>query len=787
MHFESDITVAAGASTLRWHGAVDGVHQRLLYGWAFDSARPDARVVVEICHDDLAVGCVVADCVRADLAGRLDALGAADLCHGFVADLGALSESAFQAGGTVSARVANTAAVLAGGFQLEAPATAAPGAVSTVIGDGGLRLHGWALDPADPKRTLNVRAYVGHTLVAEAPANVIQPAMRGHIDGAHGFDLALPASLADGRVHSVRVVDEDGRPLNGSPLTVCCTLDGLAALLPEGSDALLQRVADTYERHLPRSLPLSAWPAWSARFDAEGPFTLPALSAAVLVTGTLDADALEATLASVRAQRGIALQVFAGGAFPAMLTQALESRCEVLCCLRAGDTLAPHALAWALHGFAVPGAQLVYTDSETDGQPWFKPAWNPDYALASDYPLDLLLVRRALARDLVDARNHAEFAWSALAAAWPRGMEAIVHVPRVLVRSLAPTIDERAQRFAAAARALRVIAPQAVLEELDDLPSGLTHAARRVRHPLPDSARDMTVSLVIPTRDRADLLQRCLDSIGQHTDWPKLEIIVIDNGSAEEATHAYFDRIAKGGVRVLSMPGPFNYADLNNRAIAQASGQIVGLVNNDIEALHAGWLEEIVSQLLRPEVGAVGAKLLWPNGMVQHGGVVIGVGNVAGHYGNRLQDADWGNHGRNQLVQQLSGCTAACLFLRRQDYFALGGMDGHAFPVAFNDVDLCLKLRAAGKAIVWTPHARLLHAESASRGSEDTPQKKARAQREVDGLRRKWGHVLLQDPAYHPSLNLDPVSQAFGGLALPPRERKPRTAGIASCQAPARS
>jgi GT2 family glycosyltransferase len=258
------------------------------------------------------------------------------------------------------------------------------------------------------------------------------------------------------------------------------------------------------------------------------------------------------------------------------------------------------------------------------------------------------------------------------------------------------------------------------------------------------------------------------------TDWPALEIIVIDNGSSEAATKTYFRKIAKRGIRVLPMPGPFNYADLNNRAVEAASGDIVGLINNDIEALHAGWLDELVGQLLRPGVGAVGAKLLWPNGMVQHGGVLLGVGNVAGHYGNRLADADWGDHGRNQLVQQVSGVTAACLLLRKADYLAVGGMDTHAFPVAFNDVDLCLKLRRAGKAIVWTPHARLLHAESASRGHEDTPQKRARSQREIDLLRQRWGAVLLRDPAYHPSLNLDSHSHAFGGLALPPRPRTPR-------------
>jgi GT2 family glycosyltransferase len=214
---------------------------------------------------------------------------------------------------------------------------------------------------------------------------------------------------------------------------------------------------------------------------------------------------------------------------------------------------------------------------------------------------------------------------------------------------------------------------------------------------------------------------------------------------------------------------------MNNRAVAAAKGRIVGLVNNDIEALHEGWLDEIVGQLLRPGVGAVGAKLIWPNAMVQHGGVVLGVGNVAGHFGNRLADGDWGDHGRNQLPLQVSAVTAACLFVRKSDYLAVGGMDEVAFPVTFNDVDLCLKLRARGQAIVWTPFAKLLHAESASRGKEDAPQQRARAQREVDMLRRKWGPVLLRDPAYHPSLNLDPHSHAFGGLALPPRDRHPRS------------
>ncbi|WP_314435309.1 glycosyltransferase family 2 protein [Massilia timonae] len=776
MKNETEILDEAIVGAARWHGAVDGIYKQLVYGWVFDRTRPDARVIVEICRDDVPFACILADVARTDLQAELKALGAPDLCHGFVADLGAFPASA---GGVISARVANTEVTLTGSFRLEEPKAPPAAAINTVVGDGGLRLHGWALDPADQKRTVTVRAFVGQEMVAQAAANIIHPSMRGYVDGAHGFDLALPASLADGAVHSVRVVDDEGRPLNGSPLTICCSMDGLVGLLPDDADELLLKVADIYQRHLPRSLPMSAWPEWSARFDREGPAVLPTLTTAVIVTGDVDAAALERTLASLQLQHGMTVKAFSGQPFEALLAQALESNCDVVCCVRAGDTLAPHALAWALEGFALPQAQVVYTDSETNGTPWFKPAWNPDYALASDYPLELLLVRSEVAHGLQKVRTPADFAWSALASVWSQGSTSVVHVPRVMYRMLSPlSADERSARFAAALRTLLTVEPHARIEELDEVPSSVAHAARRVIYPLQEGAREMTVSLVIPTRDRVDLLQRCISTIQQFTAWPKLEIIVIDNGSVDEATHAYFSKISGEGVRILPMPGPFNYANLNNRAIAEASGDIIGLVNNDIEALHAGWLEEIIAQLLRPEVGAVGAKLLWPNGMVQHGGVVLGVGNVAGHFGNRLADSDWGDHGRNQLVKQVSGCTAACLFLRKDDYLRLGGMDGDAFPVAFNDVDLCLKLRAAGKVIVWTPHAKLLHAESASRGHEDTSQKKTRAQREVDNLRTRWGHVLLKDPAYHPSSNLDPNSSPFGGLAIPPRTRRCRAGSL---------
>jgi len=719
---------------------------------------------------------VVADVARTDLAMPIQTVAVqADVCHGFVADVGHLPEGAK---GVLTCRIANTDVMLAGAVRRAAPSGPPAAAVSTVFGDGGLRLQGWVLDPADSKRFLRVRAFVGKDMVAEAVANIIHPFQRAYINGAHGFELALPPSLADGQPHSIRLVDEDGREINGSPATVCCALDGLTGLLPQGTDELLHSVADYYERLVPRSLPLSFWPEWSAHFDGAFPPPLPSsvatLKIGVLIAGEAETEQARRSAKSLESG-GLDVQVFSGTSFTAILDEALSAGCDAIASVRPGDTLAPYALMYALEGFTLPQAQVIYTDSEQDGEPWFKPAWDLDYALASDYPLDLLLVRATLAKDLRQAVNPAAFAWSALAAAHEVGDNGIIHVPRVLYHMNSPlTEQERVDRATAAAHAAQAHEPSLALEPLTAVPRGTQHAARRVRAAMPSGARAMTVSLVIPTRDRADLLKRCLDTIRQFTDWPNLELIVIDNGSTEPVTHAYFDEITAQGVRVLAMPGPFNYSDLNNRAIALASGEIIGLVNNDIEALHSGWLDEIVTQLLRPGVGAVGAKLLWPNGMVQHGGVLLGVGNAAGHFGNRLADADWGDHGRNQLVQRVSGCTAACLFLRRQDFMDVGGMDVHAFPVAFNDVDLCLKVRRAGKAILWTPHAKLLHAESASRGHEDTPQKKARAQRETAELRRKWGSVLLQDPAYHPSMNLDPHGQAFGGLALPPRSRAPR-------------
>ena len=761
----------------RWHGALDGLHQTLVYGWAVDTEQPDARVVVEICFNGEAIGSFIADVARSDIADRIDG----DVCHGFVADLGNLAR---KESGVLTARVANAGALLDGSILLDNPSAPPVAATSHVFSDGALRLYGWAVDARSASRPVNVHAYLGAKCVASTIANLRHPSIRSYISGANGFILDLPLALADGQPHDIRVVDDEGKPLNGSPVTICCHASGAAALVPAAEQApLLAKVIEGYEAVLPRSLAFRHYPEWSSRFERPDlPAGAGSMSVAVIVTGE---GKHETTLASLQEQQGIKGNAFlehAPGhkprAFTELLRLALESGADAIACIRAGDTLAPHALACAAEGLALPDAQIAYTDSESNDTPWLKPAWNPEYALATDYPLELMLVRASLAKSVFRkaadmATDAAAFAWHLLDSAWNQGDKSIVHVPRAVYRFNSPlTETERTARLAAAQAVLQAREPQSTLSPAQGTALPPDHTPRHLRRAAGE--RNTTVSLIIPTRDRKELLERCIDTIRRHTDWPQLEIIIVDNGSTEPATRDYLRTIAREGVRVLPMPGPFNFARLNNRAVEAATGDIIGLINNDIEALHDGWLDEILSHLSLPGVGAVGAKLLWPNGMVQHGGILLGIGNVAGHYGNALAEGDWGDHGRNQLTQQVSGVTAACLFMRKADYINAGGMDENAFPVAFNDVDLCLKLRAQGKTIIWTPHARLLHAESASRGQEDTPQKRARAQREIDQLRKRWGDVLLNDPAYHPSLNLDIHGQAFGGLALPPRKRTPR-------------
>ena len=275
------------------------------------------------------------------------------------------------------------------------------------------------------------------------------------------------------------------------------------------------------------------------------------------------------------------------------------------------------------------------------------------------------------------------------------------------------------------------------------------------------------VSIIVPTRDRVDLLRQCVESILSMSTYPDVELLVVDNGSTEPGALDYLAALeSRPRVRVLRYDREFNYSAINNFAVGEASGEVLALLNNDIEVLTPGWLEEMVAHAMRAGVGAVGAMLYYPDDTIQHAGVVVGLGGVAGHVYSRQPRGAAGEEGRAMLVQDLSAVTAACLVVRKAAWHAVGGLD-EGLAVAFNDVDFCLRLARAGYRNLWTPHAEFYHHESATRGSEDTEDKQRRFRSEVMFMAERWGPQLDDDPAYSPNLSLQ--HGAANELAAPPR------------------
>jgi GT2 family glycosyltransferase len=286
----------------------------------------------------------------------------------------------------------------------------------------------------------------------------------------------------------------------------------------------------------------------------------------------------------------------------------------------------------------------------------------------------------------------------------------------------------------------------------------------RVRYPLPNSAP--FVSLIVPTRNGLRLIRQCVDSILNKSTYSNYEIIIVDNGSDEPEALQYFESMKMDSrVRVIRDERPFNYSELINTACAAVRGSIIGLINNDIEVISPNWLSEMVSHALRPEVGAVGAKLWYLNGTVQHTGVILGIRGVAGHAHRYLKRYRNGYFGRANLIQSYCAVTAACLVVRKEVFKKVGGFN-EALQVAFNDIDFCLRVREAGYRNVYTPYAQLYHHESATRGVEDSPEKYLLFMQESTYMKQLWGHVLANDPAYSRNLTLE--HEDFS-LAWPPR------------------
>ncbi len=780
-------------------GEIDGLAGPFLTGWACRKNAPDQQLWIEVRVDNTPLTVCRADQFHAQAKAR----GIGDGCYGFWLRL---PDSVLSSEAALSLHVANTGEPIGQPLQLDRLEDQKK-AMGQVFSDGGLRVTGWLRDPEDDQAALDVRCVLDGEEVARVRADQ-RRASPQESDG-HGFAVTLPFGLLDGKAHLVDVLDSQGRHLPGSPVRVHSLAQGASAWLENLSRPkpeqlkLLGAMLARYESWFPKSAGLDMVDLWLKAFPpAAARLNVEKTVCAVLLPG----EGQDQSLRGLLGQKYDRLRIWSPGhgdrkerkllqiasdAPETILGQLLEF--DYLLLVEAGTLLEKFALANLVLGAESNKTGVLYCDGvllEPGGRPLprCKPAWDRFLFCGHDY-LDgpLLLDARLLSRMSPEL---GAFAASVAADAQEPGTQVeqayqrfrlhllltaaadkdIKHLPVPLYHG--PTIPEEQETERVRVRR------DALQECFDHSGSGLTAQTDpacprviRVRRPLRSSP---LVSLIIPTRDRVDLLRPCVSSILELTTYKPYEIIIVDNDSREPETAVYFTELRTLGVTILPYPHPFNYAAMNNLAAEQAQGELLCFLNNDLELLTPEWLEEMLGLLLADSVGIVGAKLIWPNNLVQHGGVVTGVHQLAAHVGNDWLAEEPGFLYRNLLVGQWSAVTAACMLTRREDYLRIGGMDQINFPVTFNDVDYCLKLSQEGKRVLWTPHARFFHHESASRGKDDTPAKQAQAKREMYRLREQWGARLLNDPFYNPNLSLSAYVGVFNGLALPPGKRSVR-------------
>ncbi len=431
------------------------------------------------------------------------------------------------------------------------------------------------------------------------------------------------------------------------------------------------------------------------------------------------------------------------------------------------DLLPVHALYMvAAEIEAHPEAGLIYSDEDqidAEGRrclPYFKPDWNIELMRGHNLVSHLGVYRRDLLARLGGLRAGFEGSQDydlALRAAEAVGAAGIRHIPAILYHwRQDPGSFSKARLDGCVAAARR-----AIDEHLTRV--GLGGMARVGALPMvpawtrvtlsPPEPRPL-VSVIVPTRNGAGLLRRCAEGVLSATDYAPIELLIVDNGSdAVEALGLLAELGRDARVRVLRAPGAFNFSALNNQAARAARGEVLVLLNNDIEILRPDWLAALVAHAVRPEIGAVGARLLYPDRRVQHAGVVLGVGGVANHFCLKEPADSPGYFGAAVLTREVGAVTAACLAVRAAQYRAVGGMDETNLAIAFNDVDFCLRLRAAGLRNLYAAEAELIHHESATRGDDMAPEHYARFKAEVAHMRARWGAILDADPFYNPNFS----------------------------------
>jgi O-antigen biosynthesis protein len=443
------------------------------------------------------------------------------------------------------------------------------------------------------------------------------------------------------------------------------------------------------------------------------------------------------------------------------------------------DLLAKGALfEFAARAVERPQAQMIYADEDhidaagVRSRPFFKPDWDPEWLRTTNYVLHPVAIRTTFLRGIGGLRTGLDGVqdWDLmLRVAETAKPDAIEHIPHILYHwrehagSTAAAIYEKAGIVAAQERALRdSLARRGESADVEQAAGGW-----RIKYALP--ADPPLASIVVPTRDRVELLRRCVEGLRERTVYPNWEAVIVDNGSADAEALQFLAALAGDRrFKVLRDADEFNYSSLCNEGVRAASGEIIVLLNNDVDPINPGWLTELVGHARRPEIGLVGAMLYYPNGTIQHAGVVLGLNGVADRPYIGYPRGFRGVDNRLGAVHTVSAMITACSAVRRRVYDAVGGMD-EALGIACNDLDLCLRVAELGYRNILTPHAELFHHESASRGYHHATVASAREAADEVRFREKWRGKLDRDGTYNPNLALE--GAAFS-LATLPRHRR---------------
>lgn len=441
------------------------------------------------------------------------------------------------------------------------------------------------------------------------------------------------------------------------------------------------------------------------------------------------------------------------------------ARGEIVTFVNRAIKFAPESLPLVSYASKKQRAKVIYGDSDTllakgrHARYCFHPQWNLELFLATGYASQFAFFQRAEALHSLETSDsssiEAFMAEMVLQAA--DEPNSIVHIPRVLTSKLAQSSSwtccessEPDGSSLAESDAIRrwaegrgwVVAANPTYSDL-----------QVVKPKLP--AELPLVSVVIPTKDRLELLQVAVEGVLEGTNYPSLELIIVDNNSTDPECLRYLAALgSRSGVKVLTYAGDYNYSAINNEAVRQASGELVCFLNNDIEVRNQDWLLELVRHAVRPDIGPVGARLLFPDGSVQHAGVTIGKGSIAGNTFAGLPGVDRGYQSRAVVTQESSAVTAACMVIKRDLFTELEGFDEAQLSISFNDVDLCLRAKEAGYRVIYCAEAELVHHESASLGSAFNKRRQFRFEKESQAFKARWWREIWNDPFYHPSLSL---------------------------------